>query len=51
MRTREVVMVMWVHMCGMSEVMVCTLVVMGRRQFVHGDLNIGIDHERVAAAC
>jgi hypothetical protein len=51
MRTREVVMVLWVHMCGMSEVMVYTLVVMGKRQFAHGDLDIGIDHEFVAVAC
>lgn len=51
MRTRAVVMAMWVHMYGMSEVMVYTLVVMGRQQFVHADLNIGIVHECVAAAC
>lgn len=43
-------MAVWEHMHGMSEMMVCTLVVMGRRQFVHVDLNIGIDHEYVAAA-
>lgn len=30
MRTRVVVMAMWVHMYGMSEVTVCTLVVMER---------------------
>lgn len=51
MRTRAVVMAMSVHMYGMSEMVVCTLVVMGRQQFVHEDLNIGVDHERVAAAC
>lgn len=51
MRTRVVVMAMWVHMYGMSEVMVCTLVVMERQQFVHADLNIGIVHECVTAAC
>lgn len=44
-------MAVWEHMYGMSEAMVDTLVVMGRRRFVHGDLNIGIDHEYVAAAC
>lgn len=53
MRTHEAVMAMWVHMSDMSEVMVCTLVVMvrGKLQIVHGDLNIGTDHECVAAAC